>query len=125
MGFTVSPLKSPLLGRGWGDGCRGHGNLAGDLSWPSGGVGLRAADGKARSFQSYGHGFEQIGDQCSYGGVVLYRKHSRLAVEFGSDGYGDISDRSHGFSFGGVRELLFSSIASVRQRKLMICKAKS
>ena len=61
-----------------------------------------------------GHSLEQIGDQGGHGCVVFDRQHSRLAVEFGGDGFGDASDVSHGFVFGGVVLVLYCQCALKR-----------
>lgn len=65
------------------------------------GGGLRATGGEARGLEGVGHSFQQVSDQGGYGGVVLCGEQAGLAVEFRGDGYGDISDGSHGSGFTG------------------------
>jgi len=48
------------------------------------------------------------------------RQSARLAVELGFDGYGDVSDGSHGQALQRDRE--FRSIGSVQQKRIITCK---
>jgi hypothetical protein len=57
---------------------------------------LRAAAGVARGLHRFGQDQEQKPYHVGYGGVVVGRNPPRLAVEFGFDGYGDVSDGTHG-----------------------------
>jgi hypothetical protein len=66
---------------------------------------LRAAAGVARGLHRFGQDQEQKPHHVSDGGVVVGGNLPRLAVEFWFDGYGDISDGSHGLvlrRFSGI-----------------------
>jgi hypothetical protein len=52
--------------------------------------------GVARGCYRFGQGQEQKPYHVGYGGVVVGGNPARLAVELGFDGYGDVSDGSHG-----------------------------
>jgi len=78
-----------------GDGRRGRGACC-----ASGGQGkLRPAAGVARGLHRFRQDKEQKLYYVGYGGVVVGRNLPRLAVEFGFDSYGDVSDGSHGPAF--------------------------
>jgi hypothetical protein len=77
-------------GLGWGGGSGGAGG---------GKAELRTATGVARGFHGFGQNQEQKPHHVGYGGVVLGGNLPRLAIEFGLDGHGDVSDGSHGFGF--------------------------
>jgi hypothetical protein len=57
---------------------------------------LRPATGVARILHRFGQGQEQKPHHVGYGGIVVGGNPARLAVELGFDGYGDVSDGSHG-----------------------------
>ena len=85
-------------GRVDGRGCgRGQGSGAGSAVGAVGGQAkLRSAAGVARGLHRFGQGNEQEPYHIGYGGVVVGGNPARLAVELGFDGYGDVSDGSHG-----------------------------
>jgi hypothetical protein len=86
--------------------------------------GLRAAARDVDAPEHIGKIQEQNGDYRGYGAVALSRKHSRLVVDFGGDGYGDVSDGSHVLgSPDGERWRTTPLIPSVRRERLIICKA--
>lgn len=58
---------------------------------------LRAAAGDARGLQRFRKNPEQVPHHAGDGGVVFGSEAPSLAVEFGIDGNGDVSDGSHGF----------------------------
>src|ERR1039458_707554 len=80
-----------VRGRGRG---RGQGSGAGGTG--GGQAELRGAAGVARGLHRVGKGQEQKPHHVGDGGVVVGGNPARLAVELGFDGYGDVSDGSHG-----------------------------
>jgi len=74
--------------RGRGAGCASGGQAK-----------LRPSAGVARGLDRFRLDQEQKPYHVGYGGVVVGGNLSRLAVEFGVDGYGDVSDGSHGPAF--------------------------
>jgi len=55
--------------------------------------------GIARGLDRFRQNQEQKPYHVGDGGVVVGRNLPRLAVEFGVDGYSDVSDSSHGLAF--------------------------
>jgi hypothetical protein len=81
---------------------------------------LRPAAGVTRGLHRFGQGQEQKPYHVGDGGVVVGRNPARLAVELGFDGYGDVSDGTHGQALLRAQE--FRSIGSVHHRRVIICK---
>ena len=57
---------------------------------------LWAAARIARGLHRFGEGQEQKPNHVGHGGVVVSSNFSRLAVKLRFDGYGDVSDGTHG-----------------------------
>jgi hypothetical protein len=64
---------------------------------------FRTADRVTGALQSIGKSLKQISHHSGYGGVILSGELSRLAIELWGDGYGDVSDVSHGLAFLAVQ----------------------
>src|ERR1039458_2096207 len=82
-------------GRVRGRGC-GRGRGSGAVAAVDGQAKLRGAPRVARGLHRVGKGQEQKPHHVGYGGVVVGGNPPRLAVELGFDGYGDVSDGTHG-----------------------------
>jgi len=100
-----------------GDGGRGRGARCASGSPAK----LGSAAGVARVLDRFRQNQEQKPYHVGHGGVVVGRNLPGLAVEFGIDGYGDVSDGSHGLAFER-RQGLIRSIGSVRQGGIILCK---
>ena len=114
--------------------CRRMGRRFGGLPAFGGGCGVEGtAAGEAGFLDGVGQDEEQEPDHLSDGGVVLGGDFASLAVEFGADGYGDVSWGWHGVvvpirgldlgtGCGGVAAEASPS-SSVRRRGVIFGKA--
>ena len=109
-------------GRVRGRGC-GRGRGSGAVAAVDGQAKLRGAPRVARGLHRVGKGQEQKPHHVGDGGVVVGGNPARLAVELGFDGYGDVSDGSHGPALPRAQE--FRSIGSVHHRRVIIRKTAS
>ena len=103
-----------------GGGRGGQGRSSGAGSAGGGQAKLRPATGVTRGLHRFRQGNEQEPYHVGHGGVVVGGNPARLAVELGFDGYGDVSDGSHGPAFPRAQE--FHSIGSVHHRRVIIRK---
>jgi len=95
---------------------RGRGRGSGEVTAVGGQAKLRAATGEARGLHRFGQDQKQKPYHIGYGGVVVGRNLPRLAVEFGIDGYSDVSEDSHGHALQKCSGISLYLVVCIKER---------